>query len=257
MTENTPDARTSRPGTGGQGRTNPADGPGRDTAPHGIPRQTPAAGATAPGYEGGVAATGAADRPYDTAGTSGTTSAAGTTPATGAGSGPARGAGAGPRTDGTAHGAHRDGSPETGAGTGTGVAPEAAEAAVSRVRESAAAHGSGHDGGVPTGAEDGVRTGTRTGAGTGGSVIAREETDELERQLHHAVAGFVDEPRASVEEADHVLQEVAARFTDAVDRRRRSLRTSWQAAGDGKTDTEQLRLALRDYRELAERLLKV
>ena len=64
-----------------------------------------------------------------------------------------------------------------------------------------------------------------------------------------------------MEEADHVLEEVAARFADAVKQRRRTLRNSWQAGdgGQGKAvdagDTEQLRLALRDYRELAERLL--
>ncbi|MFC8662490.1 MULTISPECIES: hypothetical protein [Streptomyces] len=76
-------------------------------------------------------------------------------------------------------------------------------------------------------------------------------------QLQHAVAGFIDGPRGSVEEADKVLQEVAARFTDAVTERRRTLRTSWQTTGEEKTDTEQLRLALRDYRELAERLLRL
>ncbi|WP_411977731.1 hypothetical protein [Streptomyces phaeochromogenes] len=76
-------------------------------------------------------------------------------------------------------------------------------------------------------------------------------------QLQHAVAGFIDGPRGSVEEADKVLQEVAARFTDAVTERRRTLRTSWQTTGEDKADTEQLRLALRDYRELAERLLRL
>ena len=78
--------------------------------------------------------------------------------------------------------------------------------------------------------------------------------------MRHAVGGFVDEPRASVEEADHVLEELAARFTDAVARRRRTLRTSWQATGAGENataDTEQLRLALRDYREMTERLLRI
>jgi hypothetical protein len=39
-------------------------------------------------------------------------------------------------------------------------------------------------------------------------------------------------------------------------RRRRNLRTTWQAAGESDTaDTEKLRLALRDYREVTERLL--
>jgi hypothetical protein len=89
--------------------------------------------------------------------------------------------------------------------------------------------------------------------------------------MRHAVVGFVDGPRDAVEEADQVLEELAARLTDAVDRRRRTLRGSWQETAKGKgdggkdrataatsaptVDTEQLRLALRDYRALTERLL--
>ncbi|MFV8189468.1 hypothetical protein [Streptomyces sp. AF1B] len=105
-----------------------------------------------------------------------------------------------------------------------------------------------------------------TGHGTGG-LLPHDECDKLELRLRNAVSGFVDGPRAAVEEADHVVEEIAARFTEALTHRRRSLRTSWQAgqgAHDGKgtgaaeatqADTEQLRLALRDYRELAQRLL--
>lgn len=74
------------------------------------------------------------------------------------------------------------------------------------------------------------------------------------------MTGFVDAPRASVEEADRVLEEIAARLTDAVAQRHRTLRTSWQGTGEDSdapsTDTEQLRLALRDYRELADRLTR-
>ncbi|MFE1240144.1 hypothetical protein [Streptomyces tendae] len=100
-----------------------------------------------------------------------------------------------------------------------------------------------------------------TPAGAAGPLLAPGESDRLGRRLHHAVTGFVDAPRASVEEADRVLEEITARFTDAVAHRRRTLRTSWQEAGpDGgapSADTEQLRLALRDYRELADRLMRL
>ncbi|MFD3338818.1 hypothetical protein ACWHA6_35405 [Streptomyces anthocyanicus] len=93
------------------------------------------------------------------------------------------------------------------------------------------------------------------------SLLPPGESDRLGERLHHAVAGFVDAPRASVEEADRVLEEIAARFADAVAHRRRTLRTSWQEAdkdrGTPSTDTEQLRLALRDYRELADRLMRL
>jgi hypothetical protein len=96
--------------------------------------------------------------------------------------------------------------------------------------------------------------------GSGGHLLPNEETDKLSLRLQHAVGGFVDGPRTSVEEADHVLEEAASRFTDAVNQRRRTLRASWQTAGEERassSDTEQLRLALRDYRELTERLLRL
>ncbi|MFI7136755.1 pentapeptide repeat-containing protein [Streptomyces massasporeus] len=94
-------------------------------------------------------------------------------------------------------------------------------------------------------------------------LLGHDDCDKFGSQLQHAVAGFVDGPRAAVEEADHVLEEIAARFTEAVTQRRRTLRHSWQSVegGEGRSvssaDTEQLRLALKDYRELAERLLHV
>jgi hypothetical protein len=91
-----------------------------------------------------------------------------------------------------------------------------------------------------------------------GRLLPHEECDKLQLQLQHAVAGFVDEPRNAVEEADHVMEELASRVTDALTHRRRTLRTSWQDGEDkhgNAGDTEQLRLALRDYRELADRLL--
>lgn len=106
---------------------------------------------------------------------------------------------------------------------------------------------------------------TAGAAGTAGAegshrnrLLPHDESDKLQLQLQHAVAGFVDEPRHAVEEADHVMEEVASRVTDALTQRRRTLRTSWQDGEDkqgNSGDTEQLRLALRDYRELADRLL--
>ncbi|GGV85533.1 hypothetical protein GCM10010294_65230 [Streptomyces griseoloalbus] len=112
--------------------------------------------------------------------------------------------------------------------------------------------------------------GTGTGTGThhdgegeaGHRLLRHDDSDKLAAQLQHAVAGFVDAPRDAVQQADQVLQELTQRFTDAVTERRRTLRRSWHTADadEGRSvtaaDTEQLRLALRDYRELAERLLR-
>ncbi|MFE5256000.1 hypothetical protein [Streptomyces coelicoflavus] len=126
--------------------------------------------------------------------------------------------------------------PESGAAPGTGAGGDAATAAVARTAAGA----------------------TPASAAT---LLPPGASERLGERLHHAVAGFVDAPRASVEEADRVLEEVAAAFTDAVAHRRQTLRTSWQEPGEGgdttSTDTEQLRLALRDYRELADRLMRL
>jgi len=96
--------------------------------------------------------------------------------------------------------------------------------------------------------ERGVRAGRRYG------LVPAGERDALEGRLRHALTGFVDEPRAAVEEADHVLEDLTARLTETLAGHRRTLRTSWQGSPD---DTEQLRQALRDYRETAERLLSL
>ncbi|MFI8209076.1 hypothetical protein [Streptomyces werraensis] len=129
------------------------------------------------------------------------------------------------------------------------------------------------------------QTGDRTSAGTPGTadrtsvpgpdgtsgprdsrLLADDTCDRLSAQLRQAVAGFVDRPRDAVEEADLVLHEVIERLNDALTERRHTLTQHWKtpASGDPKkgdaapaADTEQLRLALRDYRELAERLLGV
>lgn len=83
--------------------------------------------------------------------------------------------------------------------------------------------------------------------------------DKLALRLQNAVNSFVDSPRAAVENADGVLEEAIADLTHLLTEHRRTLRTSWEAhPTEGATgDTEALRLALRDYRETAERLLRL
>ncbi|WP_210586749.1 hypothetical protein [Streptomyces sp. GESEQ-35] len=99
-------------------------------------------------------------------------------------------------------------------------------------------------------------------------LLPHDERDKLEERLQHAVSGFIDAPRTSVEEVDKVVEEITGRISDALTQRRRTLRRSWQSteastpSAEASTetsapDTEQLRLALRDYRELADRLLRV
>ena len=98
--------------------------------------------------------------------------------------------------------------------------------------------------------------GTHGAGATHTALLPDGERDRLELRVRDAVTHFVDRPRAAVEEADGAVEDLLGRLTEALADRRRTLRRSWQDS-DGTADTEQLRLALRDYRELAERLLHV
>ncbi|MGY0067000.1 hypothetical protein ACWZEH_09230 [Streptomyces sp. QTS137] len=161
-----------------------------------------------------------------------------------------------PRRDAYEKGARAD---TPGLREDTGTVPPAREGADSPAADRPRTGGTPDTHTSPAGRHDGDRA---PGAAHGPGLLPLDEGDELSAQLQHAVAGFVDAPRDSVEEADRLLEELAARFTDAVTERRRTLRRSWQTEeiGEGpnaaETGTEQLRLALRDYRELADRLLR-
>ena len=151
-----------------------------------------------------------------------------------------------------------------GTGTHTGVGKNTGTGTGMNTGTGTGTHtGTGMNTGTGTGADTGTGTGAEAGTRHNGDrtpdvpLLPHDDTDTFEARLRHAVAGFVDAPNDSVQEADHVLEELAARFTDAVTERRRTLRGSWRTDGAEAADTERLRLALRDYRELAERLLHV
>ncbi|MFF8943403.1 hypothetical protein ACF1A5_14260 [Streptomyces sp. NPDC014864] len=96
--------------------------------------------------------------------------------------------------------------------------------------------------------------------GTGSPLLPGDECDKIGARLRETVSGFVDRPQDAVQEADRLVEELAARFTEALDERRSTLRAAWRRSGGEGTsattpDTERLRLALRDYRELADRLM--
>ncbi|MFJ3443909.1 hypothetical protein ACIPM2_22345 [Streptomyces sp. NPDC086081] len=200
-------------------------------------------GTTAPGTDADRAATPGTGTPG--IGTPGRETAHGDSPGTGTpGTDPAHGDTLATGTPGrrTPHGdSHGTGTPGTDAAHG--------DSHRTGTPGTDAAHGTGTPGGETPGARD--------------RLVPHDHSDKLGARLQHAVAGFVDGPRAAVEEADQVLEEIAARFTEAVTERRRTLRRSWQSVEGGEggpvssADTEQLRLALKDYREFAERLLHV
>ncbi|MBV1941934.1 hypothetical protein ACFWBR_17680 [Streptomyces sp. NPDC060006] len=88
----------------------------------------------------------------------------------------------------------------------------------------------------------------------GQELVPQGERDKLTGRLQQALNTFVDSPRQAVEEADAVFDDVATQFTNTLTERRRVLRAGWQSQ-DTDAQTEELRLALRQYREITERLL--
>ncbi|MBL1117785.1 hypothetical protein JK364_36210 [Streptomyces sp. 110] len=88
-------------------------------------------------------------------------------------------------------------------------------------------------------------------------VLPTSEYDKLTRRLRYAVSGFVDSPHGAVEEADALLVEVATRLTDLLAERRATLRAAWHEDDAVISETEELRLAMRGYRNVLERLISI
>jgi hypothetical protein len=96
----------------------------------------------------------------------------------------------------------------------------------------------------------------------------RPATDEERMALFHAdegrgfqtrwdaiQTGFVDEPRAAVEQANALVGEMMKRLTDGFTAERGRLEQQW-TRGDN-VSTEDLRIALKRYRSFFERLLSI
>ncbi|MFE1930080.1 hypothetical protein ACFW95_06840 [Streptomyces sp. NPDC059474] len=88
-------------------------------------------------------------------------------------------------------------------------------------------------------------------------VLPTSEHDVLAQRLRYAVGGFVDSPRGAVEEADALLAEVATRLADLLAERRGTLRAAWHEDDAVISETEELRLAMRGYRNVLERLISI
>jgi hypothetical protein len=87
-------------------------------------------------------------------------------------------------------------------------------------------------------------------------LLAPEDRAELTSRLQDALNVFVDDPGEAVRAADAVVADAVARITAGLQEHRHAARSSWaEPAGDGAVGTEELRLALRQYRDLAQRLL--
>ncbi|GAA2436682.1 hypothetical protein ACFPFX_37685 [Streptomyces mauvecolor] len=93
-------------------------------------------------------------------------------------------------------------------------------------------------------------------AGSEQRLLPAGERDKLAVRLQQAVNNFVDSPRHAVEEADGSVDEMVTLLTNALAERQRTLRANWQSQ-DAQAETEELRVALQQYRETAARLLAI
>lgn len=81
-----------------------------------------------------------------------------------------------------------------------------------------------------------------------------QELDQMRNDWKGIQGRFVDEPRASVEAADHMVATTVQRLAQSFARERENLEGQW---GQGDVSTEDLRQALRRYRSFFDRLLSV
>jgi hypothetical protein len=86
-----------------------------------------------------------------------------------------------------------------------------------------------------------------------GPVLAPEASLDFRERWHSIQAEFIDDPRRAVEDADHLVADVARAFASGVEERRRSLTSGWE--NDGRGETEELRLTMRQYRALVDHIL--
>jgi len=88
-----------------------------------------------------------------------------------------------------------------------------------------------------------------------GPLLPSDFTGELRSHWDQVQAGFVDEPRKAVQEADELVARAIKRLAESFADARSGLERQWDKGDD--VSTEDLRQALRKYRSFFERLLKV
>jgi hypothetical protein len=84
-------------------------------------------------------------------------------------------------------------------------------------------------------------------------LFSPDECQSLRSQWESLQAGFVDEPRQAVEQADRLVTEAIDELAKGFSSQRQGLERQWH--GENEASTEDLRQAFRRYRSFFERLL--
>jgi hypothetical protein len=88
-----------------------------------------------------------------------------------------------------------------------------------------------------------------------GGLLGRDSSESFGRRWDDIQAGFVDEPRHAVEQADRLVIEITEQITRTFSLERERLEGEWSRGGEVSTDD--MRLALQRYRSLFQRLLSL
>ncbi len=86
-------------------------------------------------------------------------------------------------------------------------------------------------------------------------LLPGKEAETFHSRWNDIQAGFVDEPRRSVEQADNLVAEVMKELATTFANERQNLENQWNSGNN--VSTEDLRQALRRYRSFFDRLLNV
>jgi hypothetical protein len=81
------------------------------------------------------------------------------------------------------------------------------------------------------------------------------EVNDLRERWQRIQGTFVDDPHASVEQADTLVATAIQRLTEIFSAEKSTLETAWSRGSD--TSTEEMRQALRRYRAFFERILTI
>jgi hypothetical protein len=84
-------------------------------------------------------------------------------------------------------------------------------------------------------------------------LLGEEDAGRFRERWQSIQTTFVDEPRASVEQADGLVAELMQRLAETFAAERDGLESQWSRGED--VSTEDLRIALQRYRSFFERLL--